>query len=75
MGVNLLRAPTLSFPLAWLWRAVFLAVWLPHWSGVHAFMWDTHTQPPHLGTLFQSKAFWRKVTGESGALTARAAVL
>lgn len=34
-----------------------------------------HTQTPHLDILFQSKVFWRKVTGESEALTAGEAVL
>lgn len=35
----------------------------------------TYTQTPHLDILFQSKVFWRKVTGESEAFTAGEAVL
>lgn len=39
--------------------------------------WDTHTHKhtTYLDTLFQSKVFWRKVTGEAGALTAGVVVL
>lgn len=44
-------------------------------SHVHRVGTHTHTHTSHLDTCFQSKVFWRKVTGELAALVGGAAVL
>lgn len=49
-----------------------------HVPGSHTGLGLTHTDrhlDPHLDIFLQSRVFWRRVTGESEALTAGAAVL
>lgn len=52
----------------------FLCAGLTCWFGAYTLMEDTHTHT-HLIALLQLKVFWRRVTGESEALTAGAATV
>ena len=55
-------------------RPQFLCAGLTCCFGAYTFMEDTHTHT-HLIALLQSKVFWRRVMGESEALTAGAAAV